>query len=47
MIVMKQFRKVLGYLLYVFIGSWLPHYQCHRTWIVAKKNQAIGRKADV
>lgn len=44
MIVMRKFRKALGYFLYVFIGSWLPHYQCHRTWIVAKKIRQLAGK---
>lgn len=33
---MKKVKKALGYLIYVSLGSWLPHYQLHRTWKIPK-----------
>lgn len=33
---MGKLKKGLGYLLYVFIGSWLPHYQLGYKWTISK-----------
>lgn len=41
---MMKVRKALGYLLYVFIGSWLPHYQLGYSWPISKLlKQIIGK----
>lgn len=32
---MKKVKQLLGYLLYVFLGSWLPHYQLGYSWPVS------------
>lgn len=31
-----KMNKAIGYFTYVFLGSWLPHYQLHHTWKIAK-----------
>lgn len=33
---MKKICKAVGYILYVFIGSWLPHYQLHYSWPISQ-----------
>lgn len=40
----SKIRKMLGYILYVFIGSWLPHYQCSLPWIIPKKIKQLCGK---
>lgn len=32
---MKKIKQLLGYLLYVFLGSWLPHYQLGYSWPIS------------
>lgn len=33
---MNNLKKFIGYILYVFIGSWMPHYQCGLQWGLCK-----------
>ncbi len=33
---MVRIRKAIGYLLYILIGCWLPHYQLGYSWPVSK-----------
>lgn len=35
-------KKLVGYFLYHAVGSWLPHYQLGRTWVIPKKLRAIA-----
>lgn len=37
-------KKVLGYFIYSFIGSWLPHYELGRKWIIAKNIRKLSVK---
>lgn len=32
---MVKIRQALGYMLYVFLGSWLPHYQLGYSWYLS------------
>ena len=32
---MNKVRQGIGYLIYIFIGSWLPHYQLHYSWPIS------------
>ena len=41
---MNKIKKLIGYILYVFIGSWMPHYQCGMSWLLCKRyKQVCGR----
>jgi len=33
---MKSIKKGIGYLLYILVGSWMPHYQLGHSWKLAK-----------
>lgn len=33
---MQKIKKSVGYLIYILLGSWLPHYQLHHTWRLPK-----------
>jgi len=37
-------KKLIGYFIYVFIGSWLPHYELGREWKIAKFIRKIAGK---
>ncbi len=39
---MNRIKKLIGYLIYVYIGSWLPHYQLGHTWKVPKYIRAFA-----
>lgn len=41
---MKKIRKLLGYLLYVFVGGQLPHYQCGYSWPISRKIRQFAAK---
>lgn len=32
---MKRIKQGVGYLIYICIGSWLPHYQLHYKWPIS------------
>ena len=39
-----KIKKGIGYLIYVFLGSWLPHYQLGYSWPISKKiKQVVGK----
>ncbi len=38
---MNNLKKFIGYILYVFIGSWMPHYQCGLQWRLCKNFKKI------
>lgn len=40
----KKIKKIIGYILYVFIGSWMPHYQGGLKWTLCKKYKQICGK---
>ena len=40
----EKIKKGLGYILYVFIGSWLPHYQLHYSWPISTFIKRISAK---
>lgn len=53
---MKSIKKGLGYLLYILLGSWLPHYQLGYSWKISKIIRAVtgkllfeycGKKVDI
>ncbi len=37
-------KKLIGYFIYTFIGSWLPHYELGREWKIAKFIRKISCK---
>lgn len=39
-----RIKKGIGYLLYVFVGSWLPHYQLGYSWPISKRIKQIAGK---
>ena len=39
-----KLKKGIGYLLYVFVGSWLPHYQLGYSWPISKIIKQIAGK---
>ena len=41
---MKKFKKGIGYLIYVMIGSWLPHYQLHYSWPISQTIRRFSAK---
>ena len=41
---MRILKKGLGYIIYVLIGSWLPHYQLGYSWPVSKRIKQICAK---
>ena len=41
---MIKIKKAIGYLLYVFFGSWLPHYQLHFNWPISNRIRKISAK---
>ncbi|MCI9572228.1 MAG: acyltransferase [Lachnospiraceae bacterium] len=41
---MKKIKVALGYLIYVFLGSWLPHYQLHYAWPISNKLRLLSVK---
>ena len=41
---MKKIIKILGYFLYVFIGSWLPHYFYGYTFKISKYIRILSSK---
>lgn len=41
---MNKLKKVVGYILYVFLGSLMPHYQGGYRWIICKKYKQICAK---
>lgn len=40
----NKLKKGFGYLLYVLLGSWLPHYQLGYSWPISKKIKQIAGK---
>lgn len=41
---MKNIKKLLGYILYTFLGSMLPHYALGRCWVIPKSiRSACGK----
>lgn len=53
---MKNVKQLFGYLLYVFLGSWLPHYQLGYSWPISTYFKRIcaklileecGKKVDI
>lgn len=42
---MMNIKKATGYFLYVFLGSWLPHYQLGYSWPISKKLKQFAAKA--
>lgn len=42
---MNKVKKLLGYLFYVFLFSWMPHYQLGHTWQLPKKLRACSAGA--
>lgn len=41
---MIKIKKLIGYILYQLFGTWMPHYQLGRTWIIAKKIRQLTGK---
>ena len=41
---MKKIISFMGYIFYNLFGSWLPHYQLGRTWLIPKKIRAVSCK---
>lgn len=41
---MEKLQKFCGYLLYVLVGSWMPHYQCGLDWTLCKKYRQMCGK---
>lgn len=39
-----KIKKGIGYLLYVALGSWLPHYQLGYSWPISKKIKQVSGK---
>lgn len=39
---MRQLKKGIGYILYVAVGSWLPHYQLHYRWPISAEIRRIA-----
>lgn len=39
---MSKFKKSVGYLLYIFGGGWMPHYQLGRKWKIAGSLRAFA-----
>ena len=39
-----KIRQLFGYSIYIYICSWLPHYQLGHTWIVPKLMRALSCK---
>ncbi len=37
-------KKVSGYILYILLGSWLPHYQLHRRWPLSDSIRRLSGK---
>lgn len=40
----RKVKKMVGYILYVFIGSWMPHYQGGLKWTLCKKYKQLCGK---
>ena len=34
---MNKLKKLIGYVIYAFFATWLPHYQCGYSWPISKK----------
>lgn len=41
---MSKVKKLIGYILYGLLGSWLPHYACGITWKFSKLLRQISGK---
>lgn len=41
---MKKVKKLIGYFVYAFFGSWLPHYQLGYTWKISKYIRGLSAK---
>lgn len=41
---MSKVKKLIGYILYGLLGSWLPHYACGITWKFSKLIRQISGK---
>lgn len=41
---MKKIKVALGYLIYVFLGSWLPHYQMNYAWPISNKLRLLSAR---
>lgn len=41
---MNKIKKAIGYLIYVCIGSWLPHYQLHYSWPISMRIKRFSAK---
>lgn len=41
---MSKIKKLIGYILYGLLGSWLPHYACGITWKFSKLIRQISGK---
>lgn len=41
---MNKIKKIFGYIIYVFLGSWMPHYQLGRKWIIPNYIRKFGCK---
>mgnify|MGYP004463476607 CR=1 FL=1 len=41
---MNKVKKLIGYILYGLLGSWLPHYACGITWKFSKLIRQISGK---
>lgn len=41
---MKKIMKAIGYLLYVILGSWLPHYECGYSWPICSNIKRVCAK---
>lgn len=39
---MNSIKRGIGYLLYVLLGSWLPHYQLHYKWPISNAIRRIA-----
>ena len=44
MSIIIKIRQLFGYYIYIYICSWLPHYQLGHTWIIPKKLRSFACK---
>lgn len=41
---MKKVMKAIGYLIYIVLGGWLPHYQCGYSWPISSYIKRVSAK---
>lgn len=41
---MKKICKAIGYILYISLGSWMPHYQCGYSWPICSAYKRLCAK---